>query len=153
MIANLGHKRSYVGMKPTPATIAFGNRLTRAIDDRGLSQNELSRRTGLAQGVISGYTKGTRRAYFDQAASLASAIGVSLDSLCGLQREEPAITPEEQTLLDVIRRSGRSPVEVLAILAARQDSGALREAEEGVLPTRTEPRPGGPRDGQAGQTG
>ena len=130
-------------------------KINRLLDERSWSQRDLARRMRRSAQSLNNWMNGVEPKRKDLLI-IARALGVSVEYLIDDAQDRPpppAITPAEQMLLDVIRCSGRSPVEVMAILAARQDSGVLREAEEGVRPTRTELRPGGPRDGQAGQTG
>lgn len=63
----------------------FGDKLRRVMQDEGISQNELSARTGIEQGTISNYVTGKMHPQFHTADVIARAIGCSLDEF----RDDP----------------------------------------------------------------
>lgn len=86
----------------------FAERLTRVIAQKGLTQRQLSKRSGLKESAISEFVAGKRRIYLDQAQALARGLGVTLDYLC-----EPSdtfdigpLTPEEKVLIVSVRTFG-----------------------------------------------
>lgn len=79
----------------TPTLKMIGKRLARVRQQKGLSQSELSRRTGIAQALISGYEAGRVRMGADVVAQFAITLGVSTDEILALKgvKERPAIRP------------------------------------------------------------
>lgn len=67
-------------------TIMFADRLREARQRAGISQAELSRRTGIASATLSSYEKG-KMPPIDKAFQIAETLNVSLDWLCGSDSE------------------------------------------------------------------
>lgn len=59
----------------------FGIRLYRIMERKGITQADLSKRTGIAQGNISNYTNGKKLPSFYTADKIARAIGCSIEDL------------------------------------------------------------------------
>lgn len=72
------------------------------MDYEGISQAELSRRTGISTSSLSRYLSGD-----DMPASklrkIADALGVSTDALLGIEMQ---LDPDERTLVDIYRALG-----------------------------------------------
>ena len=63
--------------------LEVGERLKSIMDERGVSQNELARRTGLSPQSIGLYCRGDGGMTLGTAARVADALGVSIDTLAG----------------------------------------------------------------------
>lgn len=63
----------------------FGQRLARIRKERGVTQVELARKTGLLQALISAYERDRLRLRADVAVRFALTLGVSTDELLGLK--------------------------------------------------------------------
>ena len=71
--------------------VSFGRNLEKARNAKGLSQTALATMVfgdSTKQGQISKYENGTTAPAIDTAVSIAQALGVSLDELCGLGEKE-----------------------------------------------------------------
>lgn len=84
----------------------FGPRVESALRARGWTQGQLAHFSGVGQSHISQIIKGTTRPRIDIAASLARALGVSLDWLAGLppQPGVETLTPEERELVEAFAK-------------------------------------------------
>jgi transcriptional regulator with XRE-family HTH domain len=114
---------------------AFGERLDRAIHDRGESQSGLERATGIDQSAISAMTRGKRRPYVDQASAIAHALGVSLDFLAGNESRSPTgtdLTTQERFLIERIRNQKLDPGWVLDLVLRELQSGSTYAAAGGI---------------------
>jgi transcriptional regulator with XRE-family HTH domain len=67
----------------------FGQRLSRIRKQKGLTQVELARTTGLTQGLISDYELDKLRPYHEVIARFALALEVTADELIGLNPTMP----------------------------------------------------------------
>ena len=65
---------------------SFGQRLSSIRKQKGLTQVELARRTGLTQGLISDYELDKLRPYHEVIARFAMALEVTSDELIGLKK-------------------------------------------------------------------
>lgn len=67
----------------------FSERLKKARTDKGYSQEDLAKKIGVSSATISSYEslKNPKICAFDKACSLAETLGVSLDWLCGIEKE------------------------------------------------------------------
>jgi transcriptional regulator with XRE-family HTH domain len=64
---------------------SFGERLARIRNERGVTQVELAKKTGLTQNLISAYERDRLRLRVDLAVRFAVALGVTTDELLGLK--------------------------------------------------------------------
>ena len=78
----------------------FAQRLKEARMKAGLSQAELSRRTGVAPATLSSYevTDSSKKPTMEKVILIAKALNVSLDWLCGLT-DSPVNEPENNELI------------------------------------------------------
>lgn len=60
---------------------AFGEHLKSLLEEKGMTQAELARRTGLTEPAVSRYIKGDRTPRIPQAYRIACAIGVDMNTL------------------------------------------------------------------------
>lgn len=67
----------------------FSLRLSRAIDEKSLTQRELSLMTNIAQSAISKYLSGKGLPRTTELYKLSKVLGVSMDYLCGLRHNPP----------------------------------------------------------------
>jgi transcriptional regulator with XRE-family HTH domain len=112
-IASRCHQRSYVGMKSTPETIAFGKALAATMERARMTQEKLAELAGVSQSTVSKMLRGEQRAYADQAVAFARALGCSVDEVCG---HRGPLSADEWMLVDAIRASGREPIKVIGDL-------------------------------------
>lgn len=63
--------------------VAVGERVRRAREKAGLTQVELSERSGVTQATISRIENGERGVSFENAVAIARVCGCSLDALAG----------------------------------------------------------------------
>lgn len=66
----------------------FSERLAYALEKRGVSVKELSKRTGIGQKTLYGYLIGDRLPKYESLISVAKALRLSLDWLCGMRVKE-----------------------------------------------------------------
>ncbi len=86
----------------------LGARIARALEQSGLSQGEVSRRTGMRPETISRYVGGgTPR--LGELVKVAHALGVSVDWLLGIDSEDP--TPDPDVVAFIDRNPDLSPNE------------------------------------------
>jgi transcriptional regulator with XRE-family HTH domain len=82
---------------------ALGRRLAQLRKQRGLSQEELARRVGVIQVVISGYEHGKLRLFAETAVRFAAALDVPVQEL--LQVSKPvAVEPAQRPSRRLLRR-------------------------------------------------
>jgi transcriptional regulator with XRE-family HTH domain len=79
--------------------------IQRVLDESGLSQAELARRTGLPRSVVNAYLKGHREPGVEALLRIAAAGGVELE----IAKRRPPVDPE---------RAGRILVQVLGLAEA-----------------------------------
>lgn len=82
----------------------FAKQLRLLKDQRGLSQKEIADRLDTTEATISRYVSGDRTPNIETAVELASLLGVSMDTLCGV--EPPAVErqpPEINILINCYR--------------------------------------------------
>ncbi len=80
---------------------ALGRRLAQLRKQRGLSQEELARRVGAIQVVISGYENGKLRLFAETAVRFARALDISVEELLQVSKPvavEPAHRPSRRLL-------------------------------------------------------
>lgn len=71
----------------------FATNLKAARKQRDITQDKLATESHVEQNVISAYENGKYAPNLENAMKLAQALGVSVDSLCGISSEEREITP------------------------------------------------------------
>jgi transcriptional regulator with XRE-family HTH domain len=81
------------------------NRLKELRKQAGLTQQELAERAGTAQSHIANIEKGKRDIDFELAGRLAKALNVKPYELLPLDWQPETITPAEQAILDMIRKT------------------------------------------------
>ena len=95
----------------------FCDRLNEAIERAELSPAELSRRTGIGEGAISCYRNGTYKAGQGNIHKLATALGVSIPWLMGLDVDmEPSSHEVKQALIDRVLRMDPEQLDKLSRL-------------------------------------
>ena len=94
-----------VRKKKRDQTKKIGKRLRELREHRGLSQSELSRRTGVAQNVISEYEAGNARMHAAVFAQLTAALDGNADELLGLQEIKPRKPPPKVFSQRIQRRA------------------------------------------------
>lgn len=67
---------------------AFGKYLKSLLDEKGMMQKDLARRTGLTEASVSRYISGTRIPKIAQAYEIAQVIGVDMNTLIYLGKGE-----------------------------------------------------------------
>lgn len=126
---------------------AVGDRVRRYRKERGWTQAQLGRATGLSAKTISAIERGRERPLERSARALAEALGVELDRLLGLAGQPMLFPLPDQRRMEIIRR--------VALLSDDQ----IEEAQpflEGALEMVETRRPGrktkapGRRDSDAG---
>jgi transcriptional regulator with XRE-family HTH domain len=93
---------------PNPVPMGYPEKLMNALEMRGMSQAQLAQKSGLSPSTISQMLAGNRRPYLDQAAKIARALGVTLDSLVSEDPGPPieSLSRGERALLAVFRELG-----------------------------------------------
>lgn len=84
----------------------FAKQLRLLKDQRGLSQKEIADRLDTTEATISRYVSGDRTPNIETAVELATLLGVSMDTLCGV--EPPAVErqpPEINILINCYRHA------------------------------------------------
>jgi transcriptional regulator with XRE-family HTH domain len=102
----------------------FGERVLRELSRMGRTQSFLVRQAGFTQSTVNDLIHGKRRPALDQALSIASVLGVSVDYLAGNDHSVP-LTPAEVQALKLVRSLKLDEEEVIRRLAAspaRQDA-------------------------------
>lgn len=74
---------------------SFKDRLRKGIDDSGMTQSELARKTGIHRAIISDYVRGRYEAKQDKVYELAKALNVSEAWLMGYDVSKERKHPEE----------------------------------------------------------
>jgi transcriptional regulator with XRE-family HTH domain len=69
---------------------SLGERLARIREDRGLTQKEVAKRTGLIQALVSDYERGRLRLAADMIVRFAVALGITTDELLRPKVRKPA---------------------------------------------------------------
>jgi transcriptional regulator with XRE-family HTH domain len=96
------------------------DRLREAREKRGLSQRELGRLCDIAENMIHRYETGKADPSASHLCLIAGKLEVSTDYLLGLtsqpkgQLGDTALTPDEQEVVDILRRDGWNGVIKLA---------------------------------------
>lgn len=70
-------------------TKELGKRIQSLLNEQGISRKEFSAMTGLTEAAISRYCTGAREPKSVTLATIANALGVSVDSLLGTPSDDP----------------------------------------------------------------
>lgn len=70
--------------EPSTGPRTIGQRISALRSERGVTQAELSKASGVAQGLISKFEKEEQQPNVESAKKLAKAFRVTLDELCGM---------------------------------------------------------------------
>ncbi len=89
-------------------TKELGCRIQRLLNEQGISRKEFAAMTGLTEAAISRYCTGAREPKSVTLATIANALGVSVDELLGTPCEDP------ETLDGAMRLVARSAKEIPA---------------------------------------
>jgi transcriptional regulator with XRE-family HTH domain len=88
--------------------VDFDKRLTKAMDERGVSQADLCRMTGLASSMVSHYCTGQRMPSIAAALKIAKALGTTVSFLAYGERRKSAGTEKQVEEAGVSNSSKRS---------------------------------------------
>ena len=102
---------------------AFGPRLRRERDKRGLNQAQLADRAGLQPSAVSHFESGRRAPSFENLKRLADALGVTIDYLLGRVGEPGLSGPEVEQLfrdMENMSQADRESVAAMASVLARK---------------------------------
>lgn len=105
----------------------FKERLQEALDLRGMSAAELSRRCGLNKSALCRYLQGKLRPKPDAAVAMANALSVSPAWLVGFDNETPAAEPakpayKEYNPIDYSKLSKKNKIRIVAYYQALLDT-------------------------------
>jgi transcriptional regulator with XRE-family HTH domain len=110
----------------TPTVMDFPTKLRTRLKQMGLTQGTFAELVGTSQSNVSDWMRKKSVPTLPLAQRVAKALGVTMDFLFNEELDEmpqPAITPEEQVLLDVTRKLGPNGAqEVLSRLITGQGS-------------------------------
>ena len=81
----------------------FHERLSKLMKDRGLSQAQLCKISGIATSAMSHYVRGETEPSFTKAILIAKALGCSVDELAGRSSGVEVLNSYEKELLDCFR--------------------------------------------------
>lgn len=86
----------------------FGDRLSKQLEEREISQKEFAAMLNIAPSTLNGYIKNKRQPDFELVVSIARTLNVSIDSLFGCETNSMQLGYEEQMLIINVRKlSGR----------------------------------------------
>lgn len=87
----------------------FGQRLARLRKERGFTQVELAKKTGLTQALITGYECDRLRMHADMVSRFALALGIDGNEILGLpdKTHKPSATVPPKLSLKLVRRLQR----------------------------------------------
>ncbi len=120
------------------------SKIDRLLDQRAWTRSDLARRIGRAKQNVHNWTSGVEPKRVDLL-RIARALEVPVEYLIDDAQDTPpppVLSSDEQTLLDVMRASGITPVSVLTTLA-------LRSVEPGLSPHDKPPASPGKPNSQA----
>ncbi|MBQ6403796.1 MAG: helix-turn-helix transcriptional regulator [Oscillospiraceae bacterium] len=83
----------------------FARQLRLLKDQRGLTQKEIADRLETTEATISRYVSGDRTPNIETAVELAALLGVSMDTLCGIDPPAVERTPPEINILTTCYKS------------------------------------------------
>ena len=79
--------------------VDLGKNIQLLLDERGISRKEFSAMTGLTEAAISRYCTGAREPKSITLATIANALGVSVDELLGTPCENPEVLKDAMRLV------------------------------------------------------
>lgn len=92
----------------------FNTRLSEILEEKGIKQADLSRKTGLSTALISNYMTGKASPSLDYALKIANALGITLDYLVG--RKSDSLSKVQMALLydfDLLNEEGQNVLTVV----------------------------------------
>jgi transcriptional regulator with XRE-family HTH domain len=95
----------------------FGERLRKARDDKGLSQQDLAERAGIQASAVSHFELGRRLPSFDNIRRLADALNVTSDFLLGREDVREVAGPEAAALFREYRELSAEDQQALSKFA------------------------------------
>ena len=98
--------------------MSFHETLGKLMSERGLSQAQLCKMTGIATSAMSHYVRGETDPSFTKAIQIAQALGVSIDELVGSEVSSAEVSSEERNLLESFRLLSDENREALLLLAS-----------------------------------
>ncbi|MGE5405774.1 MAG: helix-turn-helix domain-containing protein [Candidatus Saccharibacteria bacterium] len=81
----------------------IGEKIQRAREDRGLSQEQLANLIGCSQSALSNYEKGKRRLYLTQLESLARVLDMPIEYFMESRPEDDQVPQENSSESDILR--------------------------------------------------
>lgn len=107
----------------------FATRLKDALDMNHMTAAELSRRTGISEGSISQYLKGTVLAKQDKVYAISKTLNVSPEWLMAFDDPSPELLSEEVRIVfnSLSPERQNQALEYLRYLVAQQDKEAMSE--------------------------
>jgi len=107
----------------------FASRLHEALDMNRMTAAELSRRTGISEGSISQYLKGTVLAKQDKVYAISKTLNVSPEWLMAFDDPSPELLSEEVRIVfnSLSPERQNQALEYLRYLVAQQDKEATSE--------------------------
>lgn len=72
------------------------DKISRLIEQNGITQADLARATGISTGLISQWKKRTQKPSAEKLALVADYFGVSVDYLMGVEKEKPTLTMKDE---------------------------------------------------------
>ena len=115
----------------------FNTRLAEILEEKGIRQAELSRKTGLATSLISNYITGKTSPSLDYALKIANALGITLDDMVG--RKRSSLSKVQRALLadfDSLNDEGQSVLTVV-LNSLKVSHGKNTKIKGGVVQTNT----------------
>lgn len=98
---------------------SFSSRLRKALEMRGVSQSELSKRTGIGKSSISTYLKGEYKAKQDKVNLLSTALNVSPAWLMGYDVPMVPGTKSEERNYDILQSKKERYVNMKQLLSTK----------------------------------
>lgn len=121
--------------KATMDLEGFLRRVTRLLQERGLSRAELSKRLGLSSGAVTEWWSRGRMPSADSATAVAQALGVSLDWLCTgagsrIRTQATVHAEREEARIEAIEEARAAVLEALDGLRDRHKRVTERAARD-----------------------
>jgi transcriptional regulator with XRE-family HTH domain len=104
---------------PEDVMTAFAERLTKLLEERGLTQYRLSKLTGISEGTITGWIKGGKNPAWKSTEKIAKCLGVTPNELMGAEQLEATLDDVLKALLDI--------KDALANMATKDDLNEIKE--------------------------
>lgn len=107
----------------------FASRLREALDMNHMTAAELSRKTGISEGMISQYLKGDYKAKQDKVYAISQALSVSPAWLMAFDEPSPELLAEEVKVVfnSLSTERQNQALQYLHFLLTQQDTEAISE--------------------------